>query len=117
MVLMQMTMFRPGTRCELTGWLQRQVEGAADQVVESQYFECYSNGTVLVYATPHRNKLGQAVGALALSEVTVTADPHEHGTWLVAAKSRKGATWRCRSLQPVDVEESPAAVFDRLGAQ
>lgn len=111
MLLMQMTMFKPGTRCELTGWLQRQGEGPVD----SQYFECYSNGTVLSYANPHRNKLGQGQGALALSEATVVADPSEQGVWLVSDRSRAGVVWRCRSLQPVNSDETAAEVFDRLG--
>ena len=111
-LLTQMMMFQPGMRCDLTGWLQ--ADSTADPRhagAERQYFELYSNGTVLVYSSPHRNKLGQALLAVALSQCSVHMDPKEPGTWLIRDVDRDGAIWRCTSCQAVGRNESAESVL------
>ena len=102
-LLTQMTMFHPGMRCDLSGWLQR-ADGAADP--SRRYFELYTNGTALVYASPHRNKLGQALLAVALAQCSVEADPRDPSAWIIGDVDRDGTVWRCSSLQPTNSNES-----------
>jgi len=91
-LLTQVLMFRPETCCELVGWVDAKPNGPP------RYFELYNNGLALIYASPHRNKIGQALGVVSLSQATVAADPSHAGVWLVTDSS---GVWRCTSLQPV----------------
>jgi len=107
-LLTQLMMFRPETRCELLGWVHEVKRDAPPR-----YFELYSNGTALIYPSPHRNKIGQAEAAVPLRQATVAADPAHAGVWLVADPNGCGAVWRCSHLQPTRRGESAAQVFLR----
>lgn len=103
-------MFRSGMDRDLTGWLLRTEDGGnGDFPIDPasqqssprawQYFELYSDGTVLIYSTPHRNKLGQALLAVSLSQCSVRADVKEPGAWLINDLERGGAVWRASFCQ------------------
>lgn len=81
--------------CELTGWLQR--ADCAPEHSEWKYFELFSNGTALVYPSPHRNKLRQALCAVVLAHCSVQADPKDPGKWLIRDEYLDGAVWRCQA--------------------
>jgi len=118
-LLTQMMMFRPGTCCELNGWLQRTDGGAGAHPGAWQYFELYSTGTALVYSSPHRNKLGQALLAVALSQCSVAPDDKEAGAWLIRDVDRDSAVWRASSLQATRRDATVEGVLTAhaLGAQ
>ena len=100
-LLTQLILFRPETRCDLTGWVDHRL-----------YFELYSNGTALVYASPHRNKVGQALWTVSLRKASVAADPLHAGEWLVTDGDRSATVWRCSDLQAIDAE-TPEQVLVR----
>jgi len=116
-LLTQMLMFRPGTQLSLTGWLKREESGASGGGCSTQswqYFELYSSGTVLVYSSPHRNKLGQALAAVALSQCTVEAEPREAGVWLIRDVDRDRAVWRCSFCQAASADETVEQILSAL---
>lgn len=105
-LLTQLMMFRPDTVCALTGWVHRSDDASSPP----RYFELYSTGTLLIYASPHRNKLGQALCAVALQHANVTPDEARAGAWLITDMDR-GAVWRCDHLQPMAIDKEPESIF------
>jgi len=117
-LLTQMLMFRPGTHLSLTGWLKCEQAGTSRLCAQSwHYFELYSSGTVLVYSSPHRNKLGQALAAVALSQCEVEAEPREPGVWLIRDVDRDCAVWHCSSCQAARPGETVEQVLSALARE
>jgi hypothetical protein len=107
-LIQQLILAKPQVAIHLAGWMQRADAGPREAA--QHWCELYSNGTVLCFASPHRNKLGQALHALSLSGASVRAEPGREGVFVVA--DERGGRWRCSGLRTDVLEQTPASVLE-----